>query len=122
MKLILPILLLLPIHTEAASAPQQNPARYGTDEQMRCPIEIHPGISLGQLELGQTREAVKSMGLKAVAITSLPEAEIIGRYSVGYEQGRIRRIEISLKDAPNCLRYKNERIPKKSTAAELAKF
>jgi hypothetical protein len=119
-----PILLaaLLTATTHAA-VDQLRPGLHGSDKNVRCPIEVVPGKAIGPIQLGMPRAEVARLGMKVEQVRSLPQDEIVGRYSVAYdEQNRVRFVHLSLQDAPPCVRYKNQPIPKAIAAAKLAKI
>ena len=73
---------------------------------MKYPVAVVPGVSIGPIALGTTRAEVAALGMKVVPVRALPDSEIVGRYAVHYEEGRVAYVEIDEADARGRITYR----------------
>ena len=101
---------------------QAKPGEHGSSKNIKCPIEVVPGQSLGPIELGRHRAEIEGLGLEMKTVQGSKQTMIVGRYHVGFDDaGKVHLVEAEIGDLPNCLTFGAKKIRKKMSAAQLAK-
>ena len=92
---------------------QSKPGVYGTSKNMKCPVEIIPGRSIGPIELGRNIKEIENLGMDIKSVQGSRSILVVGRYSVSLnDQDNVMLVELEIADAPNCLTYNKQKIKK----------
>lgn len=90
---------------------QARPSLHGSNKGVPCPLDVVPGRSIGQLELGQDFEQVKALGMKIKKVRNIERIYVVGPYSVAFnEQNKVSSVEAELGDLPLCVKYQGKKI------------
>ena len=115
------VLLLSGTAFPYSDAPQAKPGVYGTLKNVKCPIEVKPGVGIGPLEIGESLNEVEKIGMDLKTVQGTKTFMIVGKYMIGVnDQDNLRLVEAEMGDLPNCIYFKKIKINKKSSDQQLA--
>ena len=102
---------------------QLRPETFGSAKNIRCPIQIVPGKSFGDLKIGMSREEVAKLKMVQKNLVGSKIHQIVGMYSVQYsEQNKVIDIGADIKDLPDCLNFGETKIKQTALHGELEKL
>lgn len=113
-------------------APRRNPAP-GTQTSARpsatadaataaadasiAPINLQPGVGIGPVSIGMSREQLSALGLPSTTNES-QETATYGPYRVGFDNGTVAWVETSVRDAPRGFNMYGVMVPPDATTLE----
>jgi hypothetical protein len=81
------------------------------------PISLQPGVGIGPVAIGMSREQLGALGLPST-VNESQETATYGPYRVGFDNGTVAWVETSVRDAPRGFNMYGVRVPPGTTTLE----
>ncbi len=81
------------------------------------PIDLQPGVGIGPVAIGMSREQLGALGLPAT-VNESQETATYGPYRVGFDNGTVAWVETSIRDAPRGFNMYGVMVPPGTTTLD----
>jgi hypothetical protein len=91
----------------------------GSNDGIKCPINIVPGTSIGPLILGMPKGNLMSIDLKMKALRDANDNLLVGPFMVVLNAGKVSQVSVEPLFAKECLQFQGSKISKDATLDQL---